>query len=108
MKNGRHGLRRAVLVSLAVFALVFLAAVRVLDSIDSASEEAQIAMVESAVRSAVLTCYAVEGAYPPDIEHLVDNYGLSYDGDRYDILYDAFASNVFPDIRVSIRGGGAH
>ena len=108
MKNGRHGLRRAVMVSLAVFALVFLAAVRVLDSIDSASEEAQIAMVENAVRSAVLTCYAVEGAYPPDIGHLVDNYGLSYDGDRYDILYDAFASNVFPDIRVSIRGGEAH
>ena len=99
-------MRRGLTVSLAVFALFFVAAVLVLNYIGGVSEEAQTEMVQNAVRNAVLTCYAVEGAYPPDIEHLVENYGLAYDDDRYLITYDAFASNVFPDIRVNVRGGG--
>lgn len=107
MKRSGRELRRAVIASLVVFALIFSAAVFAMDFIGGASEEAQIEMVSNAVRTAVLTCYAVEGAYPPDIDHLVENYGLSYDADRYEILYDAFASNVFPDIRVSIGGGEA-
>lgn len=105
MKSKGRGLWRAVAASLVVFALLFSVAVFVLNYVGSVSGGAQTEMVKNAVRNAVLTCYAVEGAYPPDIEHLVEHYGLAYDADRYLISYDAFASNVFPDIRVNVRGG---
>jgi len=73
--------------------------------VGTAQSDAQTKFVEDAVREAALTCYAVEGAYPADIDYLVQNYGLAYDESRYLISYEAFASNIFPDIRVNVRGG---
>jgi len=105
MKSGRHGLWRTVALALAVFAVLFSVAVLLIDFIGNASQDAQAEMVSNAVRNAALTCYAVEGAYPADIDYLVQNYGLAYDESRYLISYEAFASNIFPDIRVNVRGG---
>lgn len=105
MKRNRHGLRRAAAAALAVFALLFSVAVVLIDYIGDASDDAQAEMIGSAVRNAVLTCYAVEGAYPADVEYLVEHYGLAYDESRYLISYEAFASNIFPDIAVKKRGG---
>jgi len=105
MKVNRHGIWRTLAAALAVFALLISAAVFIIDYIGNMSGEAQTEMVGKAVRNAALTCYAVEGAYPPDVEYLVANYGLAYDESRYLISYEAFASNIFPDIRVHARGG---
>lgn len=105
MKGRRHGILRTLVITLAVFALLFSVAISLLDYIGNVSDDAQTDMVKSAVRNAVLTCYAVEGAYPSDLQHLVDNYGLAYDEERFLITYDAFASNIFPDIRVNVKGG---
>ena len=105
MKSNRHSLWRTLAVTLGVFALLFSVAVFLLDYVGNASDEAQTDMINKAVHNAVLTCYAVEGVYPANIEYLVENYGLAYDESRYLISYEAFASNVFPDIRVNIRGG---
>jgi len=105
MKGRRGGILRTVAAALIVFALIFCAAVSFLDRIAAVSEDAQTEMVATAVRNAVLTCYAVEGVYPADIGYLVDNYGLAYDESRFLVTYDAFASNVFPAIGVHIRGG---
>lgn len=104
MKGGRRSFMRALAVSLAVFALVFSGAILLLDYIGNASDEAQLAVVRDAVRGALATCYAVEGAYPQSIGYLVENYGLAYDESRFFITYDAFASNVYPDIMVSMKG----
>ena len=54
-----------------------------------------------AVQNAALTCYAVEGAYPDDVEYLRTHYGLAYDQDRYMVRYSAFASNLLPEIYVT-------
>ena len=69
------------------------------------SEETEI--VRSAVKDAALTCYAVEGAYPDSVEYLRTHYRLAYDEDRYFITYDAFSSNVMPDIYVTEKGAKA-
>jgi len=107
MKNRRHAYLRTLAVTLILLALLLSGAVMLLDYVESTSEEAQIALVRDAIRNAVLTCYAVEGAYPQDVEYLVENYGLAYDSDRFLIRYDAFASNIFPDIRVIVKGEGS-
>ena len=59
--------------------------------------------VREAVERAVLQCYAVEGAYPPDLAYLTENYGLAVNTRDFYIRYDAFASNMPPDVRVEVR-----
>ncbi len=56
--------------------------------------------VKEAVERAALQCYAVEGAYPPDLAYLTENYGLAVNQRDFYIRYDAFASNLPPDVRV--------
>ena len=64
------------------------------------SGEAQTQFVTDAVHNAALTCYAVEGAYPTDLDYLRAHYGLAYDQSRYMVRYDSFSSNLMPDISV--------
>lgn len=73
--------------------------------VDAQMREQECAMLLEQVRHAAIGCYASEGRYPQSVDYLVEHYGLIYDEERYSILYDAFASNVMPDIDVNIRGG---
>jgi len=100
MRSGRSGFARGLAVTLAVFAVVFSAGWLLISRIGAASDAAQAELVEKAVRSAALTCYAVEGRYPMEISYLKENYGLAYDEERYRVTYSAFASNLFPEIFV--------
>ncbi len=71
------------------------------------SGEAQTQFVTDAVHNAALTCYAVEGAYPSNLEYLRSHYGLAYDQSRYIVRYDAFGSNLMPTITViELEGSG--
>ena len=65
------------------------------------SGTAQTQFVTDAVHNAALTCYAVEGAYPTDLEYLRAHYGLAYDQSRYMVRYDSFGMNLMPDITVT-------
>ena len=56
---------------------------------NSAAEEKRV--LEESINKAVVSCYALEGAYPDSIEHLED---------KYRILYSVFASNLMPEISV--------
>ena len=75
--------------------------------VDSVQQSAENQFVRDAVRNAALTCYAVEGAYPESLQYLRDHYGLAYDESHYMVTYDAFASNLLPDIYVVEVGGDA-
>jgi len=56
--------------------------------------------LEEALRRGAVACYGAEGFYPPDLEYLCGHYGVQYEKDRYVVHYDAFASNLMPDITV--------
>lgn len=86
----------ALLVLLAV-----LAGVRMTSEREIAAESA--AAVKAAVVRSALQCYVVEGVYPPDLQYLEEHYGLQLNREDYYITYDAFASNLPPDIRVTPR-----
>lgn len=66
--------------------------------------EEELALLSQQVRRAAVACYASEGRYPQSLDYLEHEYGLRYDSVRYAVRYDAFASNVMPDISVSVRG----
>ena len=73
----------------------------IISRLSSTQSSAQTQFVQDAVRNAALTCYAVEGAYPDDLEYLRTHYGLAYDQSRYLVTYSAFASNLLPEIYVT-------
>ncbi len=53
------------------------------------------------VQSYVVQCYATEGFYPPNLDYLSEHYGLILKDTEYLYFYDAFASNIRPDLSVS-------
>ena len=108
MKRVENGFLRGLAVMLTVFAVLFVGALALIEYMNDSSENMQLEMVENAVKDAVVTCYAVEGVYPDNLQYLIDNYGLYYDEERFVVFYDAFASNVVPEIRVRMKGGLAH
>ena len=93
-------------IKLLSIVLVLAAAVLLVNRISAAQDAAETDIVRDAVKNAALTCYAVEGAYPDSVDYLREHYRLAYDEDRYLITYDAFASNMIPDIWVTEVGVG--
>ena len=70
--------------------------------------EADIADREDAIRQTVqeraLQCYVIENAYPESLAYLEENYGLTVNKDDYLIVYDLFAENQPPQIKVIYQG----
>jgi len=83
-----------------------IALVSALTQVDQQSEQEQVKILTDAVFRATLTCYAIEGRYPPSAEYLKTHYGIVYNEDQYIVTLDSFASNVLPTIYVLVRGGG--
>ena len=105
MKKSKSGFIRNLALALAVFAAVFIGVYLLVNKVGTASGNAETELVRDAVRSAVLTCYAVEGGYPSNLNYLKEHYGLAYNEEAYMVIYSAFASNVMPNIQVLERGG---
>ena len=95
--------KRDVLKLVALVAVLVLA-VMLVNRISASQEQAETEIVRDAIKNAALTCYAVEGAYPDSIEYLRRYYRLAYDEERYFVTYDAFSSNLIPNIYVTERG----
>ena len=105
MKKRKSGFARRLILALVVFAVLLIGVYLLVNKVGSASGRAETELVRDAVRSAVLTCYAVEGAYPTNIDYLKEYYGLAYNEEAYRVIYDAFASNIMPSIVVVELGG---
>ncbi len=79
-------------------------------SLSNTSESAgrqERAAVKSTLENGITMCYAIEGTYPPSLEYLSENYGVTYDTAKFIVYYDRFADNVRPTVRVIVRNGGA-
>ena len=59
--------------------------------------------LEKALASAAVSCYAIEGSYPPSVEYLVENYGIHINEKRFTVKYEDHASNLMPDITVLVN-----
>ena len=75
----------------------FLTAISNLNQGQAEEDKAQL---EMALSRAAVACYAAEGAYPPDLDYLIDHYGIQINDELYDVKYEAIASNLMPDITV--------
>lgn len=70
------------------------------DSLDSGKDAENLRQLENALRKGCAECYAVEGAYPPNLEYLEEHYGIQVDETKYTVYYSMFAQNLMPDITV--------
>lgn len=80
--------------------LILLATARAFIGIERSSSQAALEVARQAVRRSVMTCYSLEGAYPPNLEYLSQNYGLILEPERYSYLYEVVGDNVFPVIDI--------
>lgn len=97
-------------VSLIAFVLLLAAAfvfvmIRGTEGVKESTQQNGINAIHQAVMRAAVNCYSIEGAYPSNLDYLKENYGLRYDEGHYLVSYDAFASNLLPDVFVFERGG---
>ena len=95
-RNNRTGV--VLVVCLCILALA--AAIFAFSGSRSDVDEEAMEAIRDAIRRSALQCYVVEGVYPPDLAYLQDHYGLQVDTDNYYVVYEAFASNLPPDITV--------
>lgn len=56
--------------------------------------------LEQTLRQCAVTCYAVEGVYPPSVEYMKEHYGIRLDEEHYLVQYEVIAENLMPDITV--------
>ena len=97
-------MKKGWLAGIACAAVAALATGAIAGRIGRGVSEEELALLSQQVRRAAVACYASEGRYPQSLDYLEHEYGLRYDSVRYAVRYDAFASNVMPDISVSVRG----
>lgn len=90
-------IRSFVVYILILAVALFLIVMAVSSFSDSANNEAK-KVTEQAILNALITCYSIEGSYPPDISYLEQNYGVHIDHEKYIVDYQIFATNVLPDV----------
>ncbi len=91
-------------IRVAAFALLFAFAVFLLisatGSAAGAEREGALDAARNAVMRSAVTCYALEGQYPEDLEYLEENYGLVLNREKYVYHYIPQGSNLTPEIAV--------
>lgn len=89
-------------VPLAILAALVCVALAV-SRLETGREAQGKRQLEEALRRTAVSCYALEGFYPPDVAYMRSHYGLQYDERAYTVHYSVFASNLMPDITVLER-----
>ncbi len=79
---------------------VFLCFLTGLSNLSESHQEENLQQAEEAIRRAAVACYAAEGFYPPNVDYLIDHYGIQVDETRYLVDYTVFAENLMPEITV--------
>lgn len=97
-----------VLLPLLAFLFLFVLFYSGVQSVSDTTLEKQRESLETALTRSISQCYAVEGAYPPNLEYIVEHYGLIYDDSLFYIDYQPIGSNIMPDVTILTRTGGTN
>ena len=84
---------------LLVLVVVFVLAG--VQSVRTSSSAEGLAITQRAIHRALIQCYAIEGAYPPSVDYLEQNYGVLIDHEKYFVYYEAYGQNILPDVVVA-------
>lgn len=92
---------KAIATTIFLIVIIFIIAhsVNNIGSSWNTSQDWQAQGVEKSINRALLQCYALEGRYPTNLEHLRD-YGVNINDYLYIYKYDFVANNVRPQVSV--------
>lgn len=88
------------LLSVAAFLILLLLFLGGIRSVSDTTAAQQLESLQTALSRSIAQCYAVEGMYPPDLQYLKDHYGLIYDETEFLVDYEAYGSNLMPEVTV--------
>ena len=89
-----------VLLSCLLFIGITAFVIAALCNTNRRADAEQMTQMANAIDRAVVTCYAIEGSYPPSLAYLEERYGVQVDREHYTIEYSVFGSNVRPTIQI--------
>lgn len=69
-------------------------------SLSTSGSDQEYTIVSNALDRSITQCYALEGAYPPDLDYLHDNYGFTYNTAHFYIDYRYIGGNLRPDVTI--------
>ncbi len=93
----------SLLATAAIFTCLVTLLLLGVENAERGARRLELQIVERAVNRAVVSCYAMEGFYPPNIDYLIENYGLNVDLSKYYVHHEAFAPNIYPTVWVVRR-----
>lgn len=92
-------------ISIALFVLLFVFFLYMLGDISKETLDRQEKSLNTAINRSIVSCYCVEGTYPPSLEYIEEHYGLIYDKDTFFVDYQIFGSNIYPDVTILRKEG---
>ena len=93
---------KGLLITLACFVVLAIIFVCAVSTAGSKVTEEQAQLLESSLHSAAINAYAVTGRYPT-LDEIQTDFGVVVDEEHFNVVYSAFASNIIPEIRVTVR-----
>ncbi|MBQ3162466.1 MAG: hypothetical protein IJC04_10120 [Oscillospiraceae bacterium] len=96
---------RLTVLSVILFVLVVVWFLVSVGNAGSAADKKRTDSVYNTVMNGAVLCYSIEGEYPPDIDYLIENYGLILDSDKYIVDYRYFGANIRPTVVVAEKTG---
>ena len=87
-------------ISLVLFGVIAAFCIGGMQSAEQKQKKEAIRIAEESIMRGAVSCYALEGFYPPDYEYLKEKYGIRVNEEKYTVFYSVFASNMMPDVTV--------
>lgn len=101
--NFKNKMMDSINFSLAIFFAVLFLFLFSVSFISQTSEAEQKNNLERALNRSIVNCYAVEGVYPSSLSYIEENYGITYDKNKFFVDYQVLGSNLMPDITIIER-----
>lgn len=90
--------------SILLFIALFVFFLYMLGSISEDTLLRQEESLKVALNRGIVSCYCVDGTYPPSLDYLIEHYGLTYDENVFFVDYQAIGANIYPDVTVIRKG----
>lgn len=94
---------RNLILSIACFAVILFVFIKGTDLVADRTDIQEMEILEQAINRGIVHCYTIEGSYPENLQHLKDDYGLTYDEDRFFVDYQVLGSNILPEVTIIDR-----
>lgn len=103
MRRSKERSERSFLFSVLLALFALLALLYAVGNIRTQSKAEGQRQLEQSLYRAAVSCYALEGQYPPNLSYLQEHYGILVDETRYCVFYEVFGDNMMPNITVLPR-----